>query len=61
MYIWKLKIEYADGNIKTDWICMKDGETIKEARSRVGTIIDKLEADSSVTRLYVQRRTVPTI
>jgi len=61
MYIWKLKIEYADGNIKTDWICMNVGETIKEAQSRVGVIIDKLEADAAVSRLYVQRRTMPGI
>lgn len=61
MYIWKLKIEYADGNIKTDWICMNVGETIKEAQSRVSVIIDKLEADSKVSSLYVQRRTMPGI
>ncbi len=61
MYIWKLKIEYADGNVKTDWICMNTGETIKEAQSRVDNIVDELEANSSVSRLYVQRRTMPGI
>ena len=61
MYVWKFKIEFTDGNIKTDWVCMNPGETIKEARSRVNGIINKLEADSSVSRLYVQRRTVPGI
>jgi hypothetical protein len=61
MYIWKLKIEYADGNIKTDWICMNDGETIKEAQSRVDSMVDNLEANTKVSSLYVQRRTVPTI
>jgi hypothetical protein len=61
MYVWKFKIEYADASIKTDWICMNAGETIKEAQSRVGVIIDKLEADSAVSRLYVQRRTMPGI
>ena len=61
MYVWKLKIQFEDGNVKTDWICMKEGETIKEAQSRVNIVIDKLESDSNVSRLYVQRRTVPGI
>lgn len=61
MYVWKFKIEYADTSVKTDWICMNAGETINEAQSRVNNIIDNLEASSEVSRLYVQRRTVPGI
>jgi len=61
MYIWKLVIKYADGYVKTDWICPNQNESIKQTQNRVDKIVDEIETNPKVKSVHLQRRTVPGI
>jgi len=61
VYIWKLVIKYADGYVKSDWVCPSAGESIKQTQKRVDQIVDKLEADPTIMSVHLTRRTMPGI